>query len=142
MIDTPRAGKYFGGDVAAPIFKRIAEAALAGTGVPPTIRPLPPVIINVNADTPGAAPRPARAMQLPVVTPLGGRALMPDLRGLSAREGLRILGALGLTADLSGDGFVVSQSPAPGVTIESGGRSALQLRRAPAGPRGAGGGSR
>jgi stage V sporulation protein D (sporulation-specific penicillin-binding protein) len=142
VIDTPRAGKHFGGDVAAPIFKRIADAALAQTGVPPTIRPLPPILVNVNADTASAAAHPARAMQLPVVTPLGGRTLMPDVRGLSAREALRILGAAGLTTQLSGDGFVVAQSPAPGEAIEPGARSVLQLRRSLADARGPGGGSR
>lgn len=142
VIDTPRAGKYHGGDVAAPIFKRIAEAALAQQGVPPTIRPLPPVIVTANADPASASPRPARAMQPPVVTPIGGRTQMPDVRGLSAREALRVLGAIGLTTEFSGDGFVVTQSPAPGATIEPGGRSALQCRRAPVDARGGGGGSR
>ena len=37
--------------------------------------------------------------------------MMPDLRGLSAREALRTLAAVGLTASISGNGFVVEQSP-------------------------------
>ena len=32
VIDTPRAGGHYGGDVAAPVFKRIAEAALQQIG--------------------------------------------------------------------------------------------------------------
>jgi len=128
LIDTPRSGRYFGGDVAAPIFNRIAEAALAHSGVSPTIRPIPPVI--VSTDVPGPAPRPARATSRPVVVPLGGRALMPDVRGLAARDALRALGAVGLTVRLDGDGFVVSQTPAPGEAIETGGLSQLLLRRA------------
>ena len=39
MIDTPRVGSDTGGVVAAPIFKRIAEAALRLLGVPPNINP-------------------------------------------------------------------------------------------------------
>jgi cell division protein FtsI (penicillin-binding protein 3) len=126
LIDSPRSGKYFGGDVAAPIFRRIAEAALAHAGVPPTIRPIPPIVISADA---GPAPRPARATASPVVVPVGGRALMPDVRGLSARDAMRALGAVGITPRLDGDGVVVSQTPAAGEPIETG-RSVLQLRRA------------
>ena len=36
VIDSPR-GRYYGGAVAAPAFKRIAEAALRHAGIPPTI---------------------------------------------------------------------------------------------------------
>ena len=129
VIDTPRDGKHFGGEVAAPVFHRIAEAALAQTGVAPTIRPIPPVI--VAADTAEPAPQPARATSPPVVVPLGGRAVMPDVRGLSGRDALRALGAVGLTTRVDGDGFVVSQTPAPGDAIEPGGVSQLLLRRGP-----------
>ena len=48
MIDTPRVGSDTGGAVAAPIFKRIAEASLRYLGVPPN-------------DRPGAAGRSSRA---------------------------------------------------------------------------------
>ena len=34
VIDSPRAGGYYGGVVAAPIFKRIAEAAIRHLGIP------------------------------------------------------------------------------------------------------------
>ena len=38
---------------------------------------------------------------------------MPDLRGLSAREALRTLTRIGMTARMNGDGFVLEQSPRP-----------------------------
>ncbi len=38
VIDNPRQGGHYGGAVAAPIFKRIADAALRQVGVPATIR--------------------------------------------------------------------------------------------------------
>jgi cell division protein FtsI (penicillin-binding protein 3) len=130
LIDTPRDGQHFGGEVAAPIFRRIAEAALVQSGVAPTIRPVPPVIVATDVAEPG--PKPARATSLPVVVPLGGRALMPDVRGMSARDAVRTLGAVGLAPRLDGDGFVVSQTPAPGSAVEPGGMSQLQLHRSPA----------
>jgi beta-lactam-binding protein with PASTA domain len=54
---------------------------------------------------------------------------MPDVRGLSAREAVRVLSGAGLTVRLKGSGVVVTQTPAPGELIESGGWSALELRR-------------
>ena len=60
-------------------------------------------------------------------------APMPDLRGLSAREALRTLAKLGLTARMSGDGVVVAQDPPPGSPLERGGDlHACVLDRAPA----------
>ena len=46
MIDTPRGPHLaYGGTVAAPIFKRIAEASLRYLGVTPTLNPPPPVLL-------------------------------------------------------------------------------------------------
>jgi beta-lactam-binding protein with PASTA domain len=56
---------------------------------------------------------------------------MPDLRGMTAREALRILVRLGMTARLAGDGFVVSQDPTPGTPLESEEVCRLVLERMP-----------
>lgn len=37
MIDEPRAGKYFGGDVAAPVFSQIVQQTLRSMGVAPDL---------------------------------------------------------------------------------------------------------
>jgi cell division protein FtsI/penicillin-binding protein 2 len=128
VIDTPRAGGHYGGAVAAPVFRRIADAALRQLGVPPTINPLPPVVLATSDLSVIRAP--ARATVLPNVTYVGGRTLMPDVRGLSAREALRVLGAAGLSVRLAGSGVVTAQTPDPGTPIDAGGLSVLQLRRA------------
>ena len=58
---------------------------------------------------------------------------MPDLRGLSAREALRTLTRIGLTARMSGDGLVIEQSPEPGTMLAGGGETCtLKLGRRPA----------
>jgi beta-lactam-binding protein with PASTA domain len=57
--------------------------------------------------------------------------LMPDLRGLSAREALRALSRIGMTAKMSGDGVVVDQNPEPGSALERGNACALTLGRRP-----------
>jgi len=78
----------------------------------------------------------------PVFIPAGGAAVMPDVRGLGMREAVRALGRVGLTVHAVGSGPVVTQTPAPGDPIESGGSCELQLQRAAADARPrAGGGS-
>ena len=108
VIDSPHANGYYGGTVAAPIFKRIAEEALRHLGIGPTINPAPPVLVARN-DRRGDAPQPVSASQTVDPRPAAEAALpdddvMPDLRGLSAREALRALTQLGMTARMTGDG--------------------------------------
>jgi membrane peptidoglycan carboxypeptidase len=130
VVDAPKAGHTYGGDVAAPIFKKIAEAALARNGVTPTINPTPPIFTTTSATT-LASLMPNLPAPVPTPTMLGGQPVMPDLRGLSARDATRLLGQLGMTARLRGDGFVTAQSPEVGATIAAGQLGLLDLSRRP-----------
>jgi hypothetical protein len=59
--------------------------------------------------------------------------VMPDLRGLSAREALRTLTRIGASARMVGQGVVVEQTPAAGEPLADGDTGLLKLdRRAPA----------
>ena len=134
VVDTPRNGAPYGSVVAAPVFRRIADAVLRQLAVPSAIHP-PPVVLADAA--PGVGVRPVVAsVERPSLVPAGGPALMPDVRGLSAREALRALNAAGLTVRLRGSGFVATQAPAPGQPVDDGMTSELVLQRE---PRGAGG---
>jgi beta-lactam-binding protein with PASTA domain len=63
--------------------------------------------------------------------------LMPDLRGISGREALRLLSRIGMTGRLSGDGVVIDQTPEPGSALVRGGGCLLKLgRRSVAAPPG------
>lgn len=127
VVDTPRNGSPYGGTVAAPIFHRIAEASLRQLAVTPTINP-PPVILAEHRTGVSMHHVSAPVMPAPIVN-AGGVPLMPDVRGLSARDAVRVLSAAGLTVRLSGSGLVASQTPTPGEPIESGMSSAVELRR-------------
>ena len=133
VIDTPRGGQYYGGQVAAPVFKRIAEATLRQLGVPPTINPVPPVIVNTaKPDGLAGELRTAATRGItPALAVLGGTPQMPDLRGMSGREALRVLNQAGLRARMEGDGFVVDQSPDAGADITPGARATVKLSRGP-----------
>ena len=141
MIDTPRVGSDTGGAVAAPIFKRIAEAALRQMGVPPNINPAPPVMIARHEDRPVRATLASTTLPA-IVTVAGGSGdstLVPDLRGLSARDAVRTLSKLGASARLHGKGIVVDQTPAAGTPFERGTTCTLVLERDPSRIAGAGG---
>jgi len=138
VIDSPRAKGYYGGVVSAPIFQRIADAALRHRGIPPSINALPPVLIARHPSDPDAlSARPVVATDVERALEPARAGLMPDLRGLSAREALRTLTLVGMTARMNGDGFVLEQSPAAGEPLDTRGTCVLKLgRRPPAGTTG------
>jgi cell division protein FtsI/penicillin-binding protein 2 len=130
MIDTPRVANDTGGGVAAPIFRRMAEHVLRHLAVPPNINAAPPILVARHKPDAGGGIRTSGAvlttdqMPRPAVLTVpaggGGPAVMPDLRGLSAREALRMLSQLGLTARIEGRGVVTGQTPEAGMPLERG----------------------
>ena len=134
VIDSPHANGYYGGTVAAPIFKRIAEESLRHLGIGPTINAPPPVLVARNDDAMEAQPVRASAAVAPaalLATVETDADVMPDLHGMSAREAVRVLTKLGMTARMAGDGFVLDQSPAAGVGLGSTEAAVLKLGRRP-----------
>jgi beta-lactam-binding protein with PASTA domain len=59
----------------------------------------------------------------------GSSRLLPDLRGLGARDAMKELALRGITARVVGDGIVVGQQPPPGSPIEPGATATLTLER-------------
>jgi len=77
-------------------------------------------------------PRPVRVPALLASASEPAQAgLMPDLRGLGARDALRTLTQIGMSARMTGDGFVVAQSPEPGAALVHGAACLLSLGRRP-----------
>ncbi len=135
MIDTPRGARYTGGAVAAPVFRRVATAALRYLAVPSTIKPNQPLLVQ-RAAIAREAPVSAQPAALPVraappAAAAAGQRVMPDLRGLSARRALEALGPLRLGVRLDGDGFVASHQPGPGEPVDHGTTAELNLERRP-----------
>jgi cell division protein FtsI (penicillin-binding protein 3) len=140
LINSPHGHGYFGGVVAAPVFKRIAEAAIRHLGIPPTVGGAAPVMVaEPRVPTPGIPIGPSR----PAVTVVPAtqvsitEGIVPDLIGLSGREAMRTLARLGLNPRLNGDGVVVEQDPPPGTPLEAGASCHLFLARLPSPPSGA-----
>jgi cell division protein FtsI (penicillin-binding protein 3) len=142
VIDEP-AGAYHGGDVAAPVFREVAEQILPALGVEPDIetKSVPQLIAQVN-DNPErtaklreeqAESEQQRQATMPTVDNNGGRGgevvyapatkkaiLMPDLRGRSVRDVARTCAQLGLQVEARGEGRVLKQNPSAGTEVNTG----------------------
>lgn len=117
IVDEPR-GKHYGGEVAAPAFREVAEASLRYLGVSPSI---PARKIGVGA------PLLAKFSQPRAVT--GPASAVPDLRGLDARAAVSVAVASGLTVRTVGSGVVVSQEPQPGGALPASRRVTVRLSK-------------
>jgi cell division protein FtsI (penicillin-binding protein 3) len=134
VIDTPRSGQYYGGAVAAPVFKRIAEAAIHHLGLARTIAPEPPVVVASSPTPPVVPVTLVKGTVLPAGPAPGPDGVMPDLLGLSARAAVRALTRAGLSVRVAGHGVVTAQDPMAGSALEPGTSVRLWLDREPPSP--------
>jgi len=125
FVDEPK-GEIFGGEVAAPAFREVAEYAMKMLGVPPTAGAVAAAPPPPPADEPEGPPPVEQTTRR---TPPGSVAV-PALAGLPARAAVRTLEALDLAADLAGSGRVVGQSPPPGKVVARGSRVRMTLQPA------------
>jgi cell division protein FtsI (penicillin-binding protein 3) len=126
VVDSPHRVSPYGGVVAAPIFQKIATAALRHEGVPQNIGAPAPLLVTRRDETTQQTSGPATPA--PIVT-LAGAPVFPDLTGMSAREALRVLARLGLSVRLHGAGVVAQQMPAAGTPIDAAVTAVLRLER-------------
>jgi len=134
MIDEPSVGSVYGGQIAAPAFKEIAEGALAALGIAPS----QPIVAKEKAGPSKTASAPAKRQEAPAPEAVEGwvaeatgdgddRVAVPDVRGLFARAALRRLSESALVPGIEGSGKVVGQVPPAGSIVERGSRVTLSL---------------
>ena len=110
-VDEPMIA-HAGGLVAGPVFRRVAEASLRHLGVEQVRSPESTLASHKPREASGKAQaRTKKGKASEVVT---GPGLMPDMRGMNARQALAALHRLGLRAQLQGNGLVRWQQPEPG----------------------------
>lgn len=139
VVDEPLISKY-GGVVAAPTVRRIADQSLRYLGVPPRIatksasaKPgakgkAAPKDAGEGASTAGAAPEIAPASLEP------GQIRTPDLLGESMSDALVALSASGLRPVFLGTGIAAEQVPGPDEPIDAGGFVQVNFQPVPADP--------
>ena len=100
VVDEPKGSEY-GGTVAAPAFKEIAEAVLHYLDVPPSI---PARTLRVQPPQLAAFSQESAASERTV------SGAVPDMRGMDARAAVATATAAGLRVRTTGSGVVQSQS--------------------------------
>lgn len=141
LIDEPKGTEYYGAQLAAPVFKEIAEnlhatdlELMETRHVSTKTNPDYPVTALVNLDDAKAVyntldistpQRPAtdyvrarQSGQTVALTPVRlSKFYVPDVAGMSAKDALALLENLGLRVTLTGSGRVRRQSIVPGTAI-------------------------
>jgi cell division protein FtsI/penicillin-binding protein 2 len=157
QLDSP-AGAHEGGQVGAPVFKRVAQQVLAYLDVPrdvpvaaqtlrasraPAAQEKDDNLTDASDFDPVQSPMPAAAEEPSPVAPNSPMAIAPPTVEIAEGEGIpapALLGKtvrdvteeclkLGLTPVLVGTGIATEQTPAPGVTIRRGNRITVQFAR-------------
>lgn len=151
VIDEP-AGAYHGGDVAAPVFREIAEQILPELGVAPDtdfksphelIAELEASKSTTQSEANESSTESTQQEEVSrwnernqnrggvVYANAGNRSiLMPDLKGRSVRDVARACSQLGLQVEAHGEGRVSKQNPSAGMEVQPGQLVYVEFRRA------------
>jgi cell division protein FtsI (penicillin-binding protein 3) len=161
VLDSP-VGPHLGGEVAGPVFKRVAEQVLpyldVAHDVPPGAEPGDAIMAAKTARKPGEKDQPVAkkrgsdAASMPAIVagaPLppapqsagtttvefGGDAgiAVPSFAGATVRSVTEACVKLGLTPILIGNGVAVEQAPEAGSRIARGGRVTVRFERSNSG---------
>jgi len=119
VVDEPKTSQY-GGVVAAPAFRGIAQNALAYLKVVPAAvaAKQPKVMETKEVARASMAPvEDAMAEGDALEEPAEGDTVMPDFRGMSMRKVLQVMEKRNINIRLLGSGRALEQSPPPGHRI-------------------------
>lgn len=131
-IDEPSGGMYYGGQVAAPVFREVVEATLHYLKVPGQV--------VVAAGEPQGAHLPSQTTaELAVVLSANqeprqlimtdeSQWQLPDLTGLTMRDVLKAAEGAEIEWRFKGSGIAVRQDPQPGSTLPRGGVCEVEFR--------------
>lgn len=116
-LDEPK-GYYYGGQVAAPVFRQVVEKTLRYQKVPSRRR----LIADGSEDSLSIQRTlPAVPAKLPSAVSRGdGRWELPDFAGLTMRGVMKSAGDAPVAFRFVGNGVAVHQSPQPGSVIQEG----------------------
>ena len=106
MIDDPRGGDFYGGQIAAPVASRIFSQLLRYAHVEPSSN----TFVETTGSTEKRRSDDEEKRMEAVATPPEGKAVVPDFTGLSLREAARLAELRGLTFESEGTGAAVSQN--------------------------------
>jgi membrane peptidoglycan carboxypeptidase len=119
MIHTPTVGKYYGGEVGAPIFRGVVERIALRN---PSLREAEEIEKTFAAAAPyvGSPKGAPGKLDSVIAAKTADKERMPDLHGASLREAVAVMSALNLRYEFVGSGKVRSQTIKPGARIAPG----------------------
>ncbi|MGB5812068.1 MAG: penicillin-binding protein [Polyangiales bacterium] len=120
VIDEPVIAHY-GGTVAGPVFRRVAEVTLRHMGIAPDRGR------TVLAKMKAVAPEEPRAPTKPTEKVDKGKSVVPDVRQMPLRNAIVSLHAESLVPEVVGSGLVTAQDPVPGTVVVHGATVHLTL---------------
>lgn len=137
VIVNPRKGKYYGGAVAAPVFRELSDKLYAIR--PDIMIPLP--VDTISPPLPysqtGQVKEMSQAFSIlnlkprPDHEPYISKGIMPDVCGMGLKDALYLLEQQGLNVLVNGKGTVVKQSINPGSAISKGMPVVIELKLIP-----------
>lgn len=127
IIDEPQGIKY-GGVVAAPAFKAIAQNSLAYLKITPNMPTRTPKPAEAKAES-ASEPESVSEGEGDIEDTTSSGAVMPNFRGMSMRNVLQVMEKRGINIRLIGSGRAMEQSPPPGHAIR--GTGAVWIKFAP-----------
>ncbi len=118
LFDEPTR-HYYAGETAAPAFREVMQAALVRRNVPPDLSS-PAALLSRNKQAVRSVlnavstvqPRGAALTRGMPEVGEEGRIRLPDLKGMTVREALRLVGTQPLTPEILGSGILKTQEPA------------------------------
>ncbi len=138
VLDEPMIG-HAGGNLAGPVFRRVAEASLRYLGVTPppgakvakVTRAGDPADVTLTVMHPkDAVDAPGAPAAAPAAAPAPGSVKVPDVSGQGARDAVKAVTQAGLLPQIEGSGRLVRQSPTAGATAPKGSTVRLVLEPA------------
>ena len=126
-LDTPKGDKNEGGDVAAPLFSRIANEAVRLLAIPPDDPTRNIRLVTYSPETVARTTFAAERSHAAAPVSADDPRIMPDLRGFSLREAALMAARHGLSVEIHGSGVVARQTPLPGTPLEPGMSCSLEL---------------
>jgi len=117
MVDEPKS-EYYASLVATPLFRKIAEHSLQILNQGPS-----QIVSNQKAQ-----PRKDVSAPKELVKSTNGKWIMPNLKGLTLNEAMTLLNQYVDQVQVSGNGYVVSQIPDSGSSLDENSPVTLKLK--------------
>jgi cell division protein FtsI (penicillin-binding protein 3) len=127
VLDEPMIGHY-GGDLAGPVFRRVADSSLRYLGVTPSAASAKLQAVTRAGDLADTTLAAMHASERPeMLEPAVSSAVatkdavrVPDATGMAMRDAIRAISGAGLVPEIEGSGRLVRQAPSPGVAAAKG----------------------